>query len=95
MLLEHERNYGLGMDAPLNVWNTNVIRVWAWMLRSTHGTRTLLGFGHGCAGGCMLLEHERFPPLGHGCSGQRMPLEHERYYNLRMDALAADALVAP
>ena len=34
MLLEHERYYGLGMDALVSVcsWNTNVIVVWAWML---------------------------------------------------------------
>ena len=34
MLLEHERNYGLGMDALVSVcsWNTNGIMVWAWML---------------------------------------------------------------
>ena len=30
MLLEHERYYGLGMDAlrPVCSWNTNVIMVW-------------------------------------------------------------------
>ena len=35
MLLEHERYYGLGMDALLVTvcsWSTNVIMVWAWML---------------------------------------------------------------
>ena len=34
MLLEHERYYGLGMDALVVVcsWNTNAIMVWAWML---------------------------------------------------------------
>ena len=34
MLLEHERYYGLGMDARVSVCatNTNVIMVWAWML---------------------------------------------------------------
>ena len=34
MLLEHERNFGLGMDALVSVcsWNTNGIMVWAWML---------------------------------------------------------------
>ena len=32
--VEHERNYGLGMDALRAVcsWNTNGIMVWAWML---------------------------------------------------------------
>ena len=72
MLLEHERYYGLGMDAlrPVCSWNTNVIMVWAWMLRDPYalGTRTLLWFGH-------------------GCSETRMLLEHERYYGLGMDAL--------
>ena len=34
MLLEHERNYDLGMDALGTVcsWNTNGIMIWAWML---------------------------------------------------------------
>ena len=34
MLWEHERYYGLGMDALVTVCsgNTNVILVWAWML---------------------------------------------------------------
>ena len=33
MLLEHEQNYGLGMDALVTgSWNTNGIMVWAWML---------------------------------------------------------------
>ena len=63
MLLEHERNYGLGMDALVTVcsWNTNGIIVWHWMLWSPYalGTRTELWFGHGCSGHCMLLEHER------------------------------------
>ena len=72
MLLEHERNYGLGMDALVTVcfWNTNGIMVWAWMLWSPYalGTRTELWFGH-------------------GCSGHRMLLEHERNYGLGMDAL--------
>ena len=49
MLLEHERNYGFGMDALVTVcsWNTNGIMVRAWML---------------CNG--MLLEHERNYGLG-------------------------------
>ena len=34
MLLEHERYYGLGMDALVTIcsWNTNIMMVWAWML---------------------------------------------------------------
>ena len=68
MLLEHERNYGLGMDALDTVcsWNTDGIMVWAWMLWILYalGTRTELWFGHGCSGYCMLLEHERNYGLG-------------------------------
>ena len=66
MLLEHERYYGLGMDARVIVcsWNTNAIMVWAWMLGLSYalGTRTLLWFGHGCSGYRMLLE--RYHGLG-------------------------------
>ena len=58
----------LGMDALVIVcsWNTNVITAWAWMLWSSYalGARTLLWFGHGCSGHCMLFEHERHDGLG-------------------------------
>ena len=68
MLLEHERYYGLSMDALVIVcsWSTNVIMVWARMLWSSYalGARTLLWFGHGCFGHRMLSEHERY--YGHG-----------------------------
>ena len=77
MLLEHERDSGLGMDALVTVCsrNTNGIMVWAWMLWSADalGTRTRLWFGH-------------------GCSGHRMLWEHERDYGLGMDALVMYAL---
>ena len=48
MLQEHERSYGLGMDALVIVCsrNTNVLMVWAWMRDS------------------MLSEHERDYGLG-------------------------------
>ena len=79
MLLEHERKYGLGMDALVTVcfWNTNGIMVWAWMLWSPYalGTRTEFWFGHGCFGHRMLLEHEQN-------SGTRTEI-----YGLGMDAL--------
>ena len=57
MLLEHERNYGLGMDAVVTVcsWNTNGIMVWAWME---------LWSGHGCSSHRMLLEHKQNYGLG-------------------------------
>ena len=46
MLLEHERNYDLGMDALVieSSWNTSGIMIWAWMLWSSNalGTRTEL-----------------------------------------------------
>ena len=68
MLLERERNYVLGMDAPVTVcsWNTNGIMQGAWMLLSVNalGTRTELCFGHGCFGHRMLLENERIYALG-------------------------------
>ena len=50
MLSEHERYYGLGMDALVTVCsrNTNVVMVWAWMLWSQR----------------MLSEHERYDGLG-------------------------------
>ena len=33
MLMEHEGDYGLGMDVKVSVcsWNTKEIMVWAWM----------------------------------------------------------------
>ena len=68
MLSEHERYYGLGMDAPVIVcsWNTNVVMAWARMLWSSyaHGARTLSWLGHGCSGHRMLSEHERSYGLG-------------------------------
>ena len=52
MLAEHERSYGLGMDALVIVCspNTNAIVVWAWMRLSSYalGTRTLAWCGNGC-----------------------------------------------
>ena len=48
MLLEHERNYGLGMDA--------LVTVCSW--------RTEVWFGHGCSGDPMLLGHEQNYGLG-------------------------------
>ena len=49
MLLEHERNYGLGWMS----WSAHALQ-----------TRTELWFGHGCSGHRMLLEHERNYGLG-------------------------------
>ena len=95
-LLEHERNYGLGMDALVSVrsWNANGIMVWAWVLWSAYalGTRTELWFGHGCSGQRTLLEREGNYGLGMDAlviSGQRTLLEHERNYGLGMDALVS------
>ena len=68
MLLEHERNYGFGMDALVTVCcsNTNGIMVLAWMLWLAYAarTRTELWFWHGCSGYRMLLEHERNSGFG-------------------------------
>ena len=89
MLLEHERNYGLCVDALVSGCSRSTnIMVWAWMLWSPYapGTRTELWFGHGCSGGRMLLKHERYYGLGMdalitACS------KHEHYCGLGMDAL--------
>ena len=72
MLVEHERNYGLGMDALAIVcsWNTHGITVWAWM----HGSPYALG--------------KRMELCGLGTDhGDSMLLLHERNYGLGMDAL--------
>ena len=72
MLLGHERNYDLGMDALLiaRIPKLNGIMRWAWTLGRPYalGTRTESG-------------------VGHGCSGDRMLLGHEQNYDLGMDAL--------
>ena len=49
VLLKHERNYGLGMDALVTVRS-----------RNTNGIMSL----HGCFGDRMLLKHERNYGLG-------------------------------
>ena len=92
MLLEHERNYGLGMDALVSVcsWNPHGIMVWAWMLWLPYalGTRTELWFGHGCSGYRMLLEHER---PSHRTSAKPPA---ERPCRLPATGLGMDALVS-
>ena len=76
VLVNHERYYGLGMDALVTVcsWTTNVIMVWAWMHWSlcARGPRTSLWFGH-------------------GCTGHRVLVDHERHYGLDRDALVTGA----
>ena len=64
MLLEHERNYGLGMDALVAVcsWNTNGIMVWAWMIRSSIACEHERNHGLG-------MDAARNYGLGFGCSG--------------------------
>ena len=75
MLLEHERYYGLGMDA---------------LIIECSATRMSFWFGHGCYSYRMLLEHKRYYGLGmdatvtvcswstnvirfgHGCSHHRV-----------------------
>ena len=68
MLLEHERNYGLGVAAVVTVcsWNAKGIMVWAWLRWWPYalGTRAGLWFGRGCGGDRMLLEHRRKYGLG-------------------------------
>ena len=52
ILLEHERNYGLGMDAPVTVfsWNTFGERASVLLWKPTE-----LSLGHGCSSHCILL----------------------------------------
>ena len=78
MLLEHEQNCGLDMDAPL----TRAL-----------GTRAESWFGHGCSGNRMLLEHNgimvwAWMLLEHKRNGDRMLLETETKSWFGMDALA-------
>ena len=91
MLLEHERNYDLGMDALVTVssWNTNRIMVWAWMLWSRYalGTRTVIMVSAWMLWSPYALGTRTEVWFGHGCSGQRMLFEHERDYGFGMDAL--------
>ena len=49
MHLEHERNYGLGMDSLVIVCTWNTKELW---------------FGHGFSGDRMHLEYERYYGLG-------------------------------
>ena len=53
MLLEHERNFGLGMDPERN-----------YGLGIALGTRTESWFWHGCSDHRMLSEHQRSYDLG-------------------------------
>ena len=76
MLLEHEQNYDLGMDA----------------LPYALGTRTELWFGHECSGHRMLLEHERNYDLGmdalvNGCSWNTNGIMFWAWMFLSADAL--------
>ena len=69
MLLQHQRNYGLGMDAlgtRTELWFVHGCCRAPYAL----GTRTELWFGHGCSGDRMLLEHERNYGLGISILGQ-------------------------
>ena len=68
MLLGHERNYYLGMDVLVIacIQKLNGIRSWAWMLGRPYalGTRTELGFGHGCSADRPHSKPERNHELG-------------------------------
>ena len=101
MLWEHERDYGLGMDALVIVCsgNTNEIMVWAWMLWTTYalGTRTRLWFGHGCSGHRRLWEHERDYGLGMDagfvvCSGNTRIWEMLRWLRRKAVGLLLNSL---
>ena len=87
MLLEHERNDGLGMDALVTVcsWNTNAMTVWAWMLWSAYalGTRTEFWFGHGCSNQRMLLQNTIL---------QRTQMEERKHLKTHDQICAVDPL---
>ena len=57
VLLEHERDHGLGMDDLVIVCsrNTNEIMLWS---SYAFGTQTKVSFGRGCSGHRMLFNHE-------------------------------------
>ena len=93
MLLEHERDYGLGMDVMVTLcsWNTNEIMVWAWMQRESYalGAEHERDYGLGMdvtVTLCSWSGARRRLWFGHCCKGKRMLLEHERDYGLGMDA---------
>ena len=74
MLLEHERNHGLAMDALVTECSWNMNRIVAW---------------HGCSGNCMRWNKNDFW-FRHRCFANRVLLKHvllERNYGLDMDAL--------
>ena len=85
VFVDHERYYGLSMDALVTVctWTTNVIMVWAWMhwLPCARGPRKLLWFGQGCTGHRVLVDHECYYGLG---MDALVTVYHERYYGLSM-----------
>ena len=90
ILLEHEWNYGLSMDALILLkyeWNYGLRidalgTVCSW---NTNGIMVeawmKLWFGHRCPSHRILLEHERNCG-GHACSNHRIFLEHEQNYGL-------------
>ena len=72
MLLEHEGEYGLGMDIMVT-------------LCSWSGTRKRLWFGHGCRVNRMLLEHEGDYGLGMDVMVTVCSWSGTRDYGLGMD----------
>ena len=92
-LWEHERYYGLGMDALVSVrsGNVNVIMVRAWMLWSAYapGRVNVIMVLARMLWSAYALGTRTLLWFGHGCFGQRMLSEHERYYGLGMDALVS------
>ena len=93
MLLEHERNYGLGMAALITVHRTLLEHERNYGL----GMDALVTVCSWNTNGIMVWAWLLWSPyalgtqaelwFGHGCSGHRMLLEHERNYGLGMDAL--------
>ena len=73
MLLEHEGDYGLGMDVKVTVcsWNTKEIMVWAWMQREPYA----LGAEHD--GNYGLGMDVKVTVCSWSTNENRMLLEHE------------------
>ena len=93
MLVDHERHYGLGMDALVTMcsWTTNVIMVWEWMHWSpcARGPRTLLWFSAWMHWSPCARGPQASLWFGHGCTGHCVLVDQKRHYGLGMDALVA------
>ena len=92
MLLEHEGNYGLGMDALVSVcsWNTKGIMVWAWMLWSAHSSKHEGNYGLGMDALVSVCSwNTKGIMVWAWMLGSAHSSKHEGNYGLGMDALVS------